>query len=281
MLKHYFAGSKFHTDCRKLVLGRRFLHSYEFLIECSISHSSCYGTKVFLGDGLWAASHNGTLNAYTCPPNHCKCTKYMERTSCVYDSLHEDWQCSENRMGVLCGRCNGKENGLSLSTGECVKCDQESTIKAKGGLAILIISVLLAAVFIVYLNPSFSTKMRGPAFYLQMLPYLYTSKSPLGNFVRGISSFLTLGGSSGLPIPFCLGYNWDRLDIIALTYAFAAVILLVLLAVYILSRCFVLRFNRDSPFESFWILLIAIYCFFSETALIFFYCVDINGELNH
>ena len=150
---------------------------------------------------------------------------------------------------------------------------------AKGGLACLVGGVLIVAILVVYLNPSFSTKMRGPAFYVQVLPYSYSGRSFMGNIIRYAAAVLTLGGSSHLPIPGCLGPDWSTLHIIALTYVFAAVILLVLLAIYIMSRCLVLRFERDSPFESFWILLIATYCFFSETSIIFFYCVDINGKL--
>ena len=239
---------------------------------------SCNGTEVTLENGLWANDFNGKLKAFPCPPNYCKCTKYEKRTSCIYDSLNANSQCTENRQGILCGGCIGHGHGLSLDSGECIKCDRESMKTAKGGLIFVTIGVFLAAILVVYLNPSFSTKLRGPAFYVQLLPYLYNGSSLLGTFVRFMASFLTLGGSSGLPIFGCLGPNWDRLDIIALTYVFAAVILLVLFAVYVLSRCFVLRFERDSPFESFWILLIATYCFFSETSLQFFYCVDINGE---
>ena len=151
--------------------------------------------------------------------------------------------------------------------------------KARGGFVFLTAGVLLVSLLVVYLNPSFSTKMRGPAFFVQMLPYIYSDSSDIGDIIRFAAAVLTLGGSSHLPIPGCLGHDWSMLDIIALTYVFAVVILLVLLIIYILSRCFLLNFNRDSPFESFWILLIATYCFFSETSLIFFYCVDINGKL--
>lgn len=241
---------------------------------------SCDGTKITLVKGLWATkSEKGKLQTYQCPPNYCKCTKYgSDLESCIYDSSDPDSQCSENRAGVLCGNCKKNTNGLSLYTADCIECDSEQQSTARGGIVFLTIGVLFMALLIVYLNPSFSTKMRGPAFYVQMLPYMYTNNSPLNKFVRVMASVLTLGGSAGLPISGCLGPNWDRLDIIALTYVFAVIILVVLLIVYVLSRCFVIRFNRDSPFESFWILLIASYCFFSETALVFFYCVDVNGK---
>ena len=184
---------------------------------------------------------------------------------------------------MLCGACKGRKNnldyGLSLYSGECIECNSHSISVAKGGLACLVGGVLIVAILVVYLNPSFSTKMRGPAFYVQVLPYSYSGRSFMGNIIRYAAAVLTLGGSSHLPIPGCLGPDWSTLHIIALTYVSAAVILLVLLAIYIMSHYLVLHFERDSPFESFWILLIVVYFVFSTVSLKFLHCVNINGEL--
>ena len=245
---------------------------------------SCSGTKIKLHDAFWATPSNGKLTAVTCPPNYCKCTKYSNRGECIYDSLHSDSQCSENRMSVLCGACKGRNDnityGLSLDDGECIECDSKSIGEAITGLVVLTIAVLCVALLIVYLNPTISTRMRDPMFYVQMLPYYYvTGKSPWGTIIRSTASLLALGGSSQLPISGCLGKDLDRLKIIALKYIFPAIILTVLVTIYILSCRLLIRFKRDSPFESLWLLLIAMYCLFCETSLIFFYCVDVNGKI--
>ena len=186
-------------------------------------------------------------------------------------------------MGVLCGACKGRcDNityGVSLDDGECIECDSKSITKATVLLVLLTVGVLCVALLIVYLNPTISTKMRGPMFYVQMIPYYYTGKSSWGTIVRNTASLLALGGSSHLPISGCLGNDWNRIDIIALKYIFPVIILTVLVTIYILSRCLLIRFKRNSPFESLWLLLIAMYCLFCETSIILFYCVDVNGKL--
>ena len=243
---------------------------------------SCDGTKVVLTTGLWGTSVHGKLVTYQCPPNYYKCTQSTEPSECIYDSVDENSQCSNNRHGDLCGACKGPNNnaeyGISLQTRLCVECDPDNMMTAMSVLAFPATGILIVAVLVVYFDPSFSTKMRGPAFYMQVLPYSYSGRSFMARIIHYIGAFLTLGASSHLPIPGCLDHGWKILDIMALEYVFAAAILLVLLVIYVMNRYSLLRFEHESSFESIWVLVIVAYFVLSETSLTFFHCLDIDGE---
>lgn len=165
-----------------------------------------------------------------------------------------------------------------MKTGKCIECNEKS--KAIGTLVIVFVCVVLISVFIVYLNPAFSTTLRGPTFFAQMIPYFLGDQSMrFYDVARGIASFVALGGPAGLPFDACFSENMDKLDVNALTYLFAGAVLLVLCAVYVLDRFYVLNFTRDSPFQAFWILLVGLYVFLSETSLMFYYCVPVDGKV--
>eukprot|EP00794_Sanderia_malayensis_P007820 gene7820-8667_t len=242
----------------------------------------CIGTSVLVKQDYWVVPRpdSNELITMRCPFGYCKCNQTRDQLNgCVYDYKHPNRQCEDGRTGTLCGSCE-KGRGLSLHWGKCVPCDTK--MKSVIILTIVVVVVLLIAVLIVYLNPNFSTKLRGPTFYLQILPYVFSNdRAVFYSMVRQIASFAALGGAAGLPFDGCLSESMDQLDVNALSYLFPAAVLLVLLAVYVLDRFYVLNFTRDSPFEAFWILLVGTYVFFSETSLIFYYCVPVGkgGEV--
>ena len=228
-------------------------------------------------NGYWATNDSvGQLFVSFCPIGYCRCEPPPgDLSGCLYEYDYPNKQCVDGRHGTLCGACIARR-GLCMHSGECVKCDDKKSAIAK--LVFLVIAVLVVACLVIYFNPNFSTKMRGPTFYTQVLPYIYNSNGMFGEIVRGIASVTALGGPAGLPFGGCLSEEFDKLDENALTYVFAGVIVLVLASVYVLDRFYVLHFKRDSPFEAFWILLVGIYVFFSETSLMFYFCVPIGRE---
>ena len=232
---------------------------------------------MYLYKGYVANVSDNKLVLYFCPNNYCKCkSDGPDILGCEYDYKNPDMQCAPGREGLLCGACR-KGLTVSLRGAQCIKCDNR--LKTIVILVAVIVLIVTFCVLIVVLNPSFSTKMRGVLFFCQVLPYIVNPYDPSGKIVLTISSLVNLAGPARIPVDGCLIDGINNLEVISIGYLFPVVIFVVLGVTYLLARAYVINFHRDSPFESFWILMVAIYVMLSEVSLLFHFCVPLAGKL--
>ena len=184
-------------------------------------------------------------------------------------------QCRYGREGVLCGKCK-KGYGLDLLTQECVQCKGLPWSFFMIG-AVCIISVVIA-LMIIFLNPDFSPYVRAIIFYFQMLPYVCRPIGPVNKVILEASAWLNFGGTNGVPVSSCISENFSSLHGVALGYVYPGIYIIVLLTLYLLHKFKRLNFTRNSPFRSFWIILVLMYKFLVETSFLLLYCVPYKGE---
>ena len=233
---------------------------------------------VYLYKGYFAHVSGNKLVTYNCPNNYCKCNSPHGRDvlGCEFDFRHPEKQCALNREGPLCGAC-AKNLTVSLRGARCIVCDDQ--IETSLVFVGVLLFVAIVCILVVVLNPSFSTKMRGAMFYVQILPYIVGPYDEVGKIVMTAASSIDLAGPAGLPVNGCLMKGLNNLHIIALSYLFPVTIFVVLGVTYCLGRTYIINLKRDSPFESFWILMVAIYTLLAEASLLFHFCVPFAGKL--
>lgn len=235
----------------------------------------CDDELVYIKENSWAmVGRNNKLIVKNCPNFFCQCNSNETKLGCAFNFKNPDLQCEKNRVGTLCGKCvNG--TGLDFMTSQCVTCKHFPwSIVA---LALMGSAMLLISGLIIILNPQFSSYLKGILFYLQILPYVCSTRGNVNRYVLEIASWIDLGGFNNVPISSCFLQHFSSLHITSLGYLYPAVILLLLLIIYVLHKAHLMNLQRNSPFQSFWILVVIMYKFLVETSLLILSCVDIEG----
>lgn len=236
----------------------------------------CGDEIVYINKGFWGkVNRHGELITKKCPRNYCNCHENKTLLGCAFNYRNPDLQCATGRTGTLCGKCK-PGYGLTLMSSDCVTCDGFSWSILY--LAIIATAVIIAAVLVLVLNPRFSSHFRGIIFFVQMLPYVCDPSGKVNKIILAISSWVDLGGVNGIPINSCFLEQFTSLNAITLGYLYPALIYLVLLTLYILHKFHMVNFRRNTPFQSFWILMVAIYKFLVETSLLLLFCVPLDGS---
>ena len=236
----------------------------------------CENEIVFLKEGYWGTmTEHDELFTITCPPRYCKCNGNQTKIGCAFNFRNPDLQCLKGRIGTLCGKCqNG--TGLNIMTSECVPCNGFSWSVLI--LFVVATGVIIAAILIVVLNPRFSSHMRGILFFVQMLPYVCDPSSKVSKIVLTITAWVDLGGSNSIPVSGCFLKQMNSLYMISLGYLYPSLIFIVLMVLFILHKLYLITFRRNSPFQSFWILIVAMYKFLVETSFLLLFCVPVKGK---
>ena len=231
---------------------------------------------VYINPDEWAyVDINDTLKTLHCPYKYCYCQRNESYLGCAYNYKRPDMQCWNGREGVLCGKCK-KGYGLDLLTQECVQCKGFSWSFIMIGVVCVIFIVI--GLLIVFLNPDFSPYMRAISFYFQMLPYVCRPVGVVNRVILEASAWLNFGGTNGVPVSDCIAEKFSSLHGIALGYVYPGIFLTILFILFILHKCKRLNFKRNSPFRSFWILLVLMYKFLVETSFLLLYCVPYKRE---
>lgn len=235
----------------------------------------CEENIVYLENGYWGyVNPNGQLRVRPCPLNFCHCNQTDPvKLGCAFN-VHS--QCKNGRKGILCGECE-KGKGLDLMTYECVQCNGFSST-----MVIIIVVVAIATIIVVVLilaiNPKFSTLLRSILFFVQMLPYVLDGSIGLNKVVLTITGWLDVGGLNSMPVKSCFVENFNSMYAVAMGYLYPVLIILVLIVVYILHKCYWVHLKRSSPFQAFWILIVLMYKFLVETSLLLLYCVPLEDQ---
>ena len=221
--------------------------------------------------GYWAGVVKGKLVTHLCPRDYCRCNQNGtdDSSECFYDYNKPNEICAKGRGNTLCGRCN---DGLSVGL-------QSSTCRDCSGSWFIVFSILvvLACTFgIIFFNPGIPSDLRGILFCVQVLPYVFPPNNRIGNIVNLVTAFADLGRPSDYPFDTCVLPGLGNLHIVALSYLTPLIIIIILFICYL--RRNKINLKRDSPFQSFFVLLIVMYKYLTETSLQILHCVHVGGK---
>ena len=158
---------------------------------------------------------------------------------------------------------------------DCVECKGLSL--ALIILIVVAVLTLLFAILILAINPKFSTLLRSILFFVQMIPYVLDGSTSFNKIVLTFTGWLDVGGINSVPVKSCFVEHFNSMYAVALGYLYPTLILVVLILVFILHKCYWVNFKRNSPFQAFWILMVLMYKFLVETSLLLLFCVPIKG----
>lgn len=235
----------------------------------------CENNTVYIASGYWGYSDKqGNFHTKKCPPDYCHCNQ-TDRTKigCAYN---EQSQCADGRSGILCGKCLDGY-GLDLMTYKCVSCD--GIHWAFVTLVIIAVATIIVVILILFINPKFSTLIRSILFFVQMLPYVCDVNGSISKIVLSVTGWLDIGGINSVPVKSCFMKNFNSLYAVLLGYLYPALICLILMITFILHKFYLVTFQRSSPFQAFWILIVLMYKFLAETSLLLLLCVPLQGEV--
>lgn len=228
------------------------------------------------GHGL-VFRQNGRLFTYYCPFKYCRCYKDDDNIDgCLLDTTNFTSQCADGREGFLCGQCApGLSVGLRLY--ECVDC------RGSGGwiLGVVFIIMIILLVIVIYLNPGMSKDLRGPLFFFQMLPFIFTPQDEIGQVVKIVAYLFEFGGPFVYVWRTCIANGINNLYAIAATYTLPMMCGVVFLSAYLLSAKHIIRtkLRSTSSLQSFWLITLFTYKYLVETSLLVLHCPIIDGKM--
>ena len=240
---------------------------------------SCQGRIIRIQDGLWAnvsQKNPSKLVIHYCPKSFCKCDSgESQRSDCEFNPKSPNRQCNSNREGLLCGKCKSGSS-ITLPTYRCRSCGSSGSSFAI--FVSFVILTFLLCIGIIYFNPKLSEYLFGILFYTQILPYVFTDSDSLSASIATIfCTFINSVAVGSMPVEMCLLPGLDRIDAIGFSYIMPSICVLILGIFYVLNHFKILNFNRDSPFNAFWILIIVVYKLLVETTLQSLVCHNVDG----
>ena len=136
-------------------------------------------------------------------------------------------------------------------------------------------------ILVIWLNPIMSSELRGPLFFLQVVPYIFHPSSHLGGHVFFVADLFNFGSPLIYFSKTCILKGLNNLQAIVFGYALPVLVLSIFLLAYVLSTNYCLKFNfrRHSMLRSFWLLLVFIYSYFVETSLLILFCPKVGDKL--
>ena len=158
---------------------------------------------------------------------------------------------------------------------ECVDCPKTGWLLPVG-----IIVVTFLCILVIWLNPGISSELRGPLFFFQVLPFIFSPINHLSLFVFFLADLFKFGGPLIYLFKTCIIKGINNLYTISLGYGFPLLALLIFLLAYVLSANYCLRFNfrRNSMLRSFWLLIVFIYNYFVETSFLILFCPKVGDK---
>ncbi|KAK3755304.1 hypothetical protein QZH41_014610, partial [Actinostola sp. cb2023] len=239
----------------------------------------CKGkNKLYVKEGTWAGESptTGRLITYYCPFGYCRCQKdNNDIAGCVLDTKNLTSQCAKGREGFLCGKCaEGLSVGLRMY--ECLDCKGSGWI-----LGVVFIIVVVICIIVIYLNPGMSKDLRGPLFFFQMLPFIFTSGDDVGNLVKIVAYMFEFGGPFVYVWKTCIANGITNLYALAVSYVMPIIGLLIFLVAYILSAKRIIRtkLRKTSSLQSFWLIILFMYKYLVETSLLVLHCPVIDDKM--
>lgn len=218
----------------------------------------------------------GQLITYYCPFKYCRCHKDdNDMNGCLLDTKNLTSQCTDGREGFLCGQCTrGLSVGLRMY--DCVDCKGSGWI-----LGVVFIFVVILLVIVIYLNPGMSKDLRGPLFFFQMLPFIFTPKDEVGQVVKIVGYMFEFGGPFVYIWRTCIADGINNLYAIAVSYSLPIMCMLIFFTAYVLSAKHVIRtkLRSTSSLQSFWLITLFMYKYLVETSLLVLHCPIIDGKM--
>ena len=158
---------------------------------------------------------------------------------------------------------------------DCIECPNT------GWLLPFVLTVVIAlCILVIWLNPMISSELRGPLFFVQVVPYIFNPTCYLGGPVFFIAQLFNFGSPLIYFSKTCILKGLNNLHAATFGYAMPVLALSIFLLAYVLSANYCLKFNfrRNSMLRSFWLLLVFIYSYFVETSLLILFCPKVGDK---
>ena len=167
-----------------------------------------------------------------------------------YDELDEAVCGVRNRTGPLCGRCkDGYSTAVNSYDYVCTRCDNTTNLVKNIFLFLIFAYVpyILLIIGIIFFNLKLtSSAVTGFILYAQMISIeifsVNTKNHSLFNTTNLRKSYLFVYGIFNLNSfadvmdPFCIGRNFNTLDVLCLEYTLAILPLMIVLMIYLLTK---------------------------------------------
>ena len=163
-----------------------------------------------------------------------------------------------------------------LRWAECIHCPKTGWLLP----VVIIIAVTSLCILVIWLNPGISSELRGPLFFFQVLPFIFSPTSHLAPHVFFVADLFNFKGQTIYFFKACIMKGLNNLYEAAFGYAFPVIALSIFLLAYVLSANYCLRFSfrRHSMLRSFWLLLVFIYNSLVETSLFILSCPKVGDK---
>ena len=167
-----------------------------------------------------------------------------------YDELDEAVCGVINRTGPLCGRCkDGYSTAVNSYDYVCIRCDNTTNLVKNIFLFLIFAYVpcILLIIGIIFFNLKLtSSAVTGFILYAQMISIeifsVNTKNHSLFNTTNLRKSYLFVYGIFNLDSfadvmdPFCIGRNFNTLDVLCLEYTLAILPIMIILMIYLLTK---------------------------------------------
>ena len=162
-----------------------------------------------------------------------------------------------------------------LRWSECVDCPKTGWLLLPVGTIAVTLCVL-----VIWLNPGISSELRGPLFFFQVLPFIFSPTNHLSRYAFFLADLFKFQGLLVYFFKTCIVKGLNNLYAAAFGYTTPVLALSIFLLAYALSANYCLRFNfrRNSMLRSFWLLLVFIYNFLVETSLCILSCPNVGDK---
>ena len=205
--------------------------------------SICVGNKAMVKHGYWIGIWKNESTSTFCPNGYCNFNGCNSNGYCKLSYI-QDEQCSHNRAGAACTKCNS-DHVLSFDSNYCV---DESSCSAEMTLLIIIVSLLywiiVVVMLILLMRFNFqvgSGYIYGIVYFYSMIDILLEDNLYLSNY--GVFRFVTILSSFAKLTPQFLGTlcfvnddEWSGIDQQFFHYIHPVVVLLILMLIAVAAR---------------------------------------------
>ena len=207
-------------------------NSYNGLLNCDKESE-----KAEIVSGTWIGKYNGKYYVASCPIGYCDVKKERFLKLPNNSEVLNEYICSSNRKGILCGECKeGYGPSIGIHT-DCVPCSNTSVaVNIVKYLSLVYLPLTIGFLLLIFFDIRLTTGAANAfILYSQLLTSIFgidaEGEIPLEQFTRNKTEFFLLAykvpyGIFNLRfldqfIPICLSTKMNSLDVVLLNYGIA------------------------------------------------------------
>jgi predicted outer membrane repeat protein len=204
-----------------------------------ILRDSSDNRNVYIREGsyMWATESNSVAIHITLP-SYLKCTPEGRLSGCLYEFDDESLQCTDQRSGIMCGKCN-EGYSITLDLQSCH--ENEGCWQGLLVFLILCVAVVVASFLIMFFNVQVPNELKGFLFYAQVIGLVFrqfesirqvnsNGSDPAIQFASTLSNLLGFS----LPIPLCISEILEAHWVVLLSFV-SPILALLTIVIYAIA----------------------------------------------